>query len=80
LLGLLLTFSRRLDQDAYLGLLAVMAALKPFEMENHRDRMITVLSGLFYRDHQPFSFGNPVDDHLYVYFRWSDHGRAHPDQ
>ncbi|RJP46368.1 MAG: DUF3488 domain-containing protein [Desulfobacteraceae bacterium] len=45
--GLLFTFSRRLDQDAYLGLLAVMAALKPFEMETHRDRMITVFLAYF---------------------------------
>lgn len=45
--GLLLTFSRRLDQDAYLGLLSVMAALKPFEMESHRDRMITVFLAYF---------------------------------
>lgn len=47
ILGLLFTFSRRLDQDAYLGLLAVMAALKPFEMETHRDRMITVFLAYF---------------------------------
>ncbi len=45
--GLLLTFSRRIDQDAYLGLLAIMAALKPFEMETHRDRMITVFLAYF---------------------------------
>jgi len=47
IVGLLLTFSRRLDQDAYLGLLAIMAALKPFEMETHRDRMITVFLAYF---------------------------------
>lgn len=45
--GLLLTFTRRLDQDAYVGLLAVMAALKPFEMETHRDRMITAFLAYF---------------------------------
>jgi protein-glutamine gamma-glutamyltransferase len=47
MLGLLLTFSHRLDQDAYLGLLAVMAALKPFEMVSHRDRMITCFLAYF---------------------------------
>ena len=47
IVGLLVTFSRRLDQDAYVGLLAVMAGLKPFEMETHRDRMITVFLAYF---------------------------------
>lgn len=47
IIGLLLTYSRRLDQNAYLGLLAVMAALKPFEIETHRDRMITVFLSYF---------------------------------
>jgi len=47
ILGLLLTFTRRLDQNAYMGLLAVMAALKPFEMDTHRDRMITVFLAYF---------------------------------
>ncbi|MEZ4567996.1 MAG: DUF3488 domain-containing protein, partial [Desulfobacterales bacterium] len=45
--GLMLTYQRHLGQDAYIGLLAVMAALKPFEMETHRDRMITVFLAYF---------------------------------
>jgi len=45
--GLLLTFSSRLDQGAYLGLLAIMAALKPFEISSHRDRMITLFLAYF---------------------------------
>ncbi|NOY69252.1 MAG: DUF3488 domain-containing transglutaminase family protein [Deltaproteobacteria bacterium] len=47
IIGLLFTYSRRLDQNAYLGLLAVMAALKPFEIASHRDRMITVFLAYF---------------------------------
>jgi transglutaminase-like putative cysteine protease len=45
--GLMLTYQRHLGQDAYIGLLAVMAALKPFEIETHRDRMITVFLAYF---------------------------------
>ncbi|RJP85929.1 MAG: DUF3488 domain-containing protein [Desulfobacteraceae bacterium] len=45
--GLLLTYTTRLGPDAYLGLLAIMAALKPFEMLSHRDRMITVFLAYF---------------------------------
>ena len=45
--GLMFTYSRHLGQNAYLGLLAVMAALKPFEMDSHRDRMITVFLAYF---------------------------------
>ncbi len=45
--GLMLTYQRHLGQDAYIGLLAVMAALKPFEMDTHRDRMITVFLAYF---------------------------------
>ncbi len=47
LAGLVFTYSRHLDQNAYLGLLAVMAALKPFEIDSHRDRMITVFLAYF---------------------------------
>ena len=45
--GLVFSYSRHLDQNAYLGLLAVMAALKPFEIYSHRDRMITVFLAYF---------------------------------
>ncbi|MCF8037635.1 MAG: DUF3488 and transglutaminase-like domain-containing protein, partial [Desulfobacteraceae bacterium] len=45
--GLLATYSTRLGPEAYIGLLAVMAALKPFESSTHRDRMITVFIAYF---------------------------------
>jgi len=45
--GLLLTYSVRLGPDAFLGLLAIMAALKPFEIHSHRDRMVTVFVAYF---------------------------------
>lgn len=45
--GLMFTYSRYPGQNAYLGLLAVMAALKPFEMDSYRDRMITVFLAYF---------------------------------
>lgn len=45
--GLLLFFSVRIDADAFVGLMAVMAAIKPFEMATHRHRMITVLLTYF---------------------------------
>ncbi len=45
--GLLLTFRSRLGPEAYLGLLAIMAALKPFESGTHRDRMVTVFIAYF---------------------------------
>jgi transglutaminase-like putative cysteine protease len=47
LLGLLATYSIRLGPNAYLGLLSIMAALKPFEMNTHRDRMITLFLAYF---------------------------------
>lgn len=47
LIGLLLTYSTRLGSDAYLGLLAIMSALKPFEITSHRDRMVTVFLAYF---------------------------------
>ncbi len=45
--GLLITFRIRIDADAFVGLMAVMAAIKPFEMATHRHRMITVLLTYF---------------------------------
>jgi len=45
--GLVLTYSSHSGQNAYLGLLSVMAALKPFEINSHRDRMITVFLAYF---------------------------------
>jgi transglutaminase-like putative cysteine protease len=45
--GLLMTYSSHSGQNAYLGLLSVMAALKPFEIETHRDRMVTVFLSYF---------------------------------
>lgn len=45
--GLVMTYSTPSGQNAYLGLLAVMAALKPFEINSHRDRMITVFLAYF---------------------------------
>jgi transglutaminase-like putative cysteine protease len=47
IVGLLLTFTSRHGQGVYLGLLAVMAALKPFEISSHRDRMITLFLAYF---------------------------------
>ncbi len=47
IIGLLLTYSVRLGPDASLGLLAIMAALKPFEIDSHRDRIITVFVAYF---------------------------------
>ncbi|MCD6585791.1 MAG: DUF3488 domain-containing transglutaminase family protein [Desulfobacteraceae bacterium] len=45
--GLGFTYNTHSGQNAYLGLLAVMAALKPFEILSHRDRMITVFLAYF---------------------------------
>ncbi|MFP4452098.1 MAG: DUF3488 and DUF4129 domain-containing transglutaminase family protein [Desulfobacterales bacterium] len=45
--GLFATFKTRLGPETYVGLLAVMAALKPFESSTHRDRMITVFIAYF---------------------------------
>ncbi|MCF8113951.1 MAG: transglutaminaseTgpA domain-containing protein, partial [Desulfotignum sp.] len=45
--GLLATFRVQIGADAFVGLLAVMAAIKPFEMATHRHRMITVLLTYF---------------------------------
>ena len=45
--GLLATFRVQIGADAFVGLMAVMAGLKPFEMATHRHRMITVLLTYF---------------------------------
>jgi len=45
--GLLLTYRFRIGADAFIGLLALMAAIKPFEMATHRHQMITVLLTYF---------------------------------
>ncbi|RLB87167.1 MAG: hypothetical protein DRH26_16145, partial [Deltaproteobacteria bacterium] len=45
--GLLLTYRIQIGADAFIGLLALMAAIKPFEMATHRHRMITVLLTYF---------------------------------
>jgi len=47
ILGLMLTYSISLGSDAFVGLLALMAAIKPFEMPTHRHRMITILLTYF---------------------------------
>lgn len=45
--GLLATFRVQIGADAFVGLMAVMAGIKPFEMTTHRHRMITVLLTYF---------------------------------
>ncbi|MFW5901827.1 MAG: transglutaminase TgpA family protein, partial [Thermodesulfobacteriota bacterium] len=45
--GLLATYAARLGPNAFVGLLAVMAALKPFEVSTHRDRMVTLFLAYF---------------------------------
>ena len=48
LAGVFLTYNGyRFGPDAFLGLLAVMAAIKPFEIRSHRDRMIVVFLAYF---------------------------------
>lgn len=47
LFGLFATYSTRIGPNAYLGLLSIMAALKPFEISTHRDRMITLFLAYF---------------------------------
>lgn len=53
----LLTFGGGLDSDAYVGLLSIMASLKPLEIRSFRDKIVTVflayfmvLANLFYSD------------------------------
>lgn len=45
--GLLITYGMRIGPNAYLGLLSIMAALKPFEISTHRDRMISLFLAYF---------------------------------
>ena len=45
--GLLLTYRVQIGADAFVGLLALMAAIKPFEMATHRHQMITLLLTYF---------------------------------
>lgn len=47
LTGLLATYATRLGPNAYLGLLVLMAGLKPFEISTHRDRMLTLFLAYF---------------------------------
>ncbi|WP_024336773.1 transglutaminase TgpA family protein [Desulfotignum balticum] len=47
IIGLLATFRVQIGADAFVGLMAVMAGIKPFEMATHRHRMITVLLTYF---------------------------------
>jgi transglutaminase-like putative cysteine protease len=47
MIGLLLTYRVQIGADAFVGLLALMAAIKPFEMATHRHQMITVLLTYF---------------------------------
>lgn len=45
--GLLLTYRVGIGGDAFVGLLALMAAIKPFEMTTHRHQMIAILLTYF---------------------------------
>jgi len=45
--GLLATYAIHLGPNAFVGLLAIMAALKPFEISTHRDRMVTLFLAYF---------------------------------
>ncbi len=45
--GALVSFGHTLGGDAFVGLLAVMAGLKPLEMASHRDRMVTAFLAYF---------------------------------
>lgn len=45
--GLLATYAARLGPNAFVGLLSIMAALKPFEVSTHRDRMVTLFLAYF---------------------------------
>lgn len=47
IIGVLLTYHARIDAGAYVSLLAVMAAIKPFEISGHRDRMIVLFLAYF---------------------------------
>jgi len=45
--GLLATYRTGIGADAFVGLMALMAAIKPFEMPTHRHQMITILLTYF---------------------------------
>jgi protein-glutamine gamma-glutamyltransferase len=47
IIGLLATFRIQIGADAFVGLMAVMAAIKPFEMATHRHQMIALLLTYF---------------------------------
>lgn len=47
LAGLLATFGQGIGADAFVGLMALMAGIKPFEMSTHRHRMISLLFTYF---------------------------------
>ena len=47
ILSLLVTYHTRIDSSAYISLLAVMSAIKPFEVSTHRDRMVTLFLAYF---------------------------------
>ncbi len=47
LVGLLATFRSGIGGDAFVGLMALGAAIKPFEMPTHRHKMITILLTYF---------------------------------
>jgi len=47
IIGLLTTYRMSIGADAFVGLMALMAAIKPFEMPTHRHQMITILLTYF---------------------------------
>ncbi len=47
IIGLLATFRSGIGGDAFVGLMALGAAIKPFEMPTHRHKMITILLTYF---------------------------------
>ncbi len=47
ILGAMISFGHTFGGDAFAGLLAVMAGLKPMEMATHRDRMVTAFLAYF---------------------------------
>ncbi len=47
LIGVFLTYGQSFGPNAFMGLLAVMAAIKPFEIRTHRDRVIVIFLAYF---------------------------------
>ncbi len=45
--GILISFRGAFASDAYMGILAVMAGLKPLEVKSYRDRIVTVFLAYF---------------------------------